>query len=102
MIQRRQHLRLALQSRHPAAVARKGIREDLEGHLSIQLGVGSAIDCAHAAFPELADDAVVGNRFLRFHRATSGIVSFPGRMTRHSNRASISVNIGSYSLASQQ
>ena len=48
---------MALSASHGEAISVpcKGLRQDLGGHLSIQLGVGGAIDLPHAPLAELCD-----------------------------------------------
>jgi hypothetical protein len=62
-----QHLSLALEARHALRILREPLRQHLDRHVAIQIGVSSAVDCAHAAFAELGGDLVVGD-LLRHHR----------------------------------
>jgi hypothetical protein len=51
VVQRRQHLGFALESRHPRGVADELIRQHLEGHRALEAAVRRTIDVAHAALP---------------------------------------------------
>jgi hypothetical protein len=58
MIERGQHLRLALETCEAVGVERERVGDDLQRDVAIQLGIAGAIDLAHAAGAELADDFV--------------------------------------------
>jgi len=62
MIQARQHLRLALESRHPLGIFSELIRQHLERHLATELGVFRAPHLAHPASAKLVGDTVVQQR----------------------------------------
>ena len=49
VIQRREHLRFALEAREPIRIARDRCRQDFDRDVAIQLRVAGAIDFAHAA-----------------------------------------------------
>jgi len=49
MVQRRQHLRFAGESRHAVGVLRERFGDDFDGHVAAQLGIGGAVHFAHAA-----------------------------------------------------
>jgi hypothetical protein len=49
MVERRQHLRLALESRKPGGIGREGSRKDLERHVPVEPRIACAIHLAHAA-----------------------------------------------------
>ena len=49
MIQRREHLRFALEPREPIRIGRERLRQDLERDVAIQPRVAGAIHLAHAA-----------------------------------------------------
>jgi hypothetical protein len=70
MVQRRQHLRFALQAREPIGIAGKRFRQDLDRHLSLQPGVARAIHLTHAAAAERLGDFVgaEGCPALQAHR----------------------------------
>ena len=59
VIQRRQHARFALESRHAFAVVTEGFGKKLDGDTAAQLGVGGLIDVAHAARTQMAGDLVM-------------------------------------------
>ena len=63
MVQRGEDFRFALEPGQPLAVGRHSVGEDLDGDLSLEVGVGGAIDLAHPAHADLR-----GN----FIRAESG------------------------------
>ena len=52
MVQAGQDLRLPLESGEAIRVVRKGLRQDLQSDLAVELGVGGQPDLPHAAFPE--------------------------------------------------
>ena len=58
MVQRGQHLGLALEPREPVRVAREGRRKDLHRDVAVELRVPRAIHLAHPAFAEQRDDFV--------------------------------------------
>ncbi len=58
MVERRQHLRLALEARQPFGIAGKGVGQHLDGDVPVELGVPRSIHLAHAAFADLGGDAV--------------------------------------------
>jgi uncharacterized protein len=49
MIERREHLRLALESRHAFGVARECFGQDFQRHIAPELGIARAVDLAHPA-----------------------------------------------------
>src|SRR5438034_11272606 len=61
MVQRRQELRLALESDHALGVPSVDLREHLQRDVAVQTGVSGTVDLAHPARPELLDDAIVGD-----------------------------------------
>ena len=52
MIERREHLRFALEPRQPIGIGRERVRQDLDRDVAIQLRVAGAIHLAHAAAPQ--------------------------------------------------
>src|SRR6516165_6328716 len=58
MIERRKHVRFAVEAREPIRVAREHLRQPLERDVTIELRVSGAIDLAHAAFADFGDDIV--------------------------------------------
>ena len=82
MVQRGQHLRLALESLHAPHVLGKGGRQDLDGHLPMEFGIGGTINGAHAALAELGGDLVVADADGWAHRSEYGnrITSVTGGM----------------------
>ena len=58
MIERRQHLRFALESGQTFGVAGKGVWEHLDRHLPVKARVSGSIDLAHAAFADLGGDFI--------------------------------------------
>ena len=52
VVQRGQNLRFALKPSHAVGVAREGLRQRLEGHLALEVGIGRPIHLAHAASAE--------------------------------------------------
>src|SRR5215831_17509194 len=59
MIERGEHLRFPLEARHSFGLLCESLGQDFDRHLAAELGIGRAIDLAHAAFPELGGDAVM-------------------------------------------
>ena len=70
MVERARGLRLAQQPRLPAGVALDLARQQLERHLAAQPLIDRAIDLAHRAAAERADDAVM-RELHRWHPAAS-------------------------------
>ena len=58
MVERRQHLRFALEPREPFGIVRRTVRQDLDGDVAIELRVAGAVDLAHAARADRRDDFV--------------------------------------------
>ena len=58
MVQRRQRLGFALEARQPLGVVGEGLGQDLDRDVATQLGVGRAIDLAHAAGAEGGDNFI--------------------------------------------
>jgi len=76
MIHRCQHLCFALEASQAAGILRENVRQNLDGDLAIQLGVGCPPDFAHAALAELGCDAIAGDGLWRAHGvAVFGILS---------------------------
>ena len=65
MIERREHLRLARESRQPIRVAREQLGQDLERDVAIEFRVARAIDLAHAALPKPVEDLVSADSAAR-------------------------------------
>ena len=59
MVERRQDFRFALEARHPTAIGRELVGQDLERDVSIELVVAGAIDFSHPADPEQLENLVV-------------------------------------------
>ncbi len=60
MIQRCEHVSLALESSHPLTVARETLGEHFNRNVALQFGIPSAVNLTHAAASKLAQDFVVG------------------------------------------
>ena len=58
MVQRREHFGFALKPSQPIVIRRDGRRQDLDGDLTLELGVGSPIDLPHSALTEQGGDFV--------------------------------------------
>ena len=58
MVQRGEHLSLALESRHAVRIALKRFRQYFERHIPLQPGVSGAIHLSHAAGADWRDDLV--------------------------------------------
>src|SRR5262249_46325183 len=61
MVQRGEHLRLALEARHAIGILRERWWEDFDGYVAIELGVRSAPDLSHAAGAKLGGYPVMGD-----------------------------------------
>ena len=49
MVERREHLRLALEPGETIGVGREEVRQDLDGDVALQLRVARLVDLAHPA-----------------------------------------------------
>jgi hypothetical protein len=58
MIQRGQHFSFALEAQHAPGLAGVSIGENLQRHVTFQLGIASAVDLAHAARADRREDLV--------------------------------------------
>src|SRR5262249_9814171 len=67
-----QQLRLALEPAETLRVGREGAREDLDRHVTAELGVAGPVHLAHAAGAERRDDLVVS-------QAAAGVEAHGGR-----------------------
>jgi len=83
MIERRQGLRLVLETRQVAGVGGERLGQNLERHFAVQLGVARAVHLSHSSRAERGDDLVgadSGSRWQRhgswasIHRAAWGDV----------------------------
>ena len=61
VIQSGQDLGLAVKTRDAIPIPGKGLRQDLDGHLTVEFGIGGAIDLTHAALAELRRNLIVGD-----------------------------------------
>src|SRR5947207_2547044 len=59
MVQRRQHSRFALETRHAVAIVAEGFGKKLDGHTAAQPRVRSLIHVPHTARTQMAGDLVV-------------------------------------------
>ena len=62
VIQRGEHLRLALEAREAIGVGGERVGEDLQRDVATELRVARAIDLAHAAGADRGDDLVGAER----------------------------------------
>jgi hypothetical protein len=60
VVERGEEVRLALETGEALGVLSDLGREDLDGHVTVKVGVGGAVDLAHAPGPDGGGDAVVG------------------------------------------
>ena len=58
MVERRQHLRFAVEARQSLRVVGEDVRENFDRDVTVQLRVARPIDLAHAAGPEGGQDFV--------------------------------------------
>ena len=75
MIQRREHLRFALEPRQAIRIAGKCRRQDLDRDVAIQLRIARAVDLAHPADAEQAVDAEHADRRCRSAARRAGPMS---------------------------
>ena len=82
MVQRRQHLGLALEARHALAVVRERLGQNLDRHVAFQLGIVGAVHLAHAAGADGRED-LVGAQFVTQGELHTGIqFSLPNQNSR--------------------
>ena len=58
MVQRSEHFRFTLKASQSVRIRRQGGRQNLDGDLTFQLGIGGTIHLPHAAFTNLGGDLV--------------------------------------------
>ena len=58
MVERREHLRLALEAREPIGVAMERLRQHLDGDVAVQLRVACPIHLAHASRAKCGDEFI--------------------------------------------
>jgi hypothetical protein len=58
-----------IERRQDLGLVGEAVRDDFDGDVAIELGVGGAVHGPHAALPELGGDAVVGDSLRRAHSA---------------------------------
>jgi hypothetical protein len=58
MVERGQHLRLALESGEAIPIEREGLGDNLQRDVASELGIARALHLAHTASPEGRDDFV--------------------------------------------
>ena len=58
MIERRQYLSLALETREPVRVGRKICRKQLQRHITVKLQVAGTEDLAHSTLAQLFSDSI--------------------------------------------
>ena len=68
MVERGQHLRLALESSQSFGVVGELIGEDFDRHVATELGVLGSVDLTHPAFANGLDYLVVGELVTRLER----------------------------------
>jgi hypothetical protein len=68
MVQRGQHPRFTRESCHAVGILGERFRQNLDGDIAVQLGVGGTPDFTHPARAELSGDPVVSDRGLGAHR----------------------------------
>ncbi len=59
MVQRGQDFGLTLKPCQPLRVSRESFGEDLERHLTLELGIGGLVDLSHAALADEGGDVVM-------------------------------------------
>ena len=69
VVQRGQHLGFAFKPGKAVGIVGEGLRQDLQRHVPVELGVSSSIHLAHAAFADLGGDVVgaEGGAGLQWH-----------------------------------
>ncbi len=58
MVERREHLRFALEAREPVRVLCERSRQHLQRDVAVEPGVAGTIDLAHSAFAQLGHDLI--------------------------------------------
>ena len=58
MIERREHLRFAREPRETVRIEKKGVGQDLQSNVAIQLRIAGAVDLSHATFADQRGDFV--------------------------------------------
>ncbi len=92
MIERRQHLRFALEAGQTFGVAGKGVWEHLDRHLPVKARVSGPVDLAHPTFTDLGGDFIRAKESAGFKRH----VQLTGtRAVSSSNQSSTNVSDGS-------
>ena len=68
MIQCGQDLGFTFEAGDEILVPGGGLRQDLDGHVTVELGIGGAVHLAHAALPDLLQQFVLADRLSRLKR----------------------------------
>ena len=63
-----ENLRFPLEPRQPIRISRKRLRQDLQRHLPVQLGIGGLIDLSHAALADKGGHVVMAESGTDFER----------------------------------
>ena len=89
VVQRREQLRLALESRDAIRVGHESVGEDLDRDVATELGVARAIDLAHPAGAEWRDDFIrpEARTVSKQHGVRAGPRIIPTRPIRRSDHA---------------
>ena len=58
VVERGEHLRLPLEPSEAIRIIGKRLRQDFEGHITVEIGVSGPIHLAHAAFADPGGDGV--------------------------------------------
>lgn len=78
MIQRSEHFRFALKASESIVIRRQGGRQNLDGDLTFQLGIGGPIHLAHAPFADERGDFVDADACSRSE--SQGVVDYTGAL----------------------
>ena len=87
MVERREHLRLALEACEPVGIAGEELGKDLQRDVTIELRVARTIDLAHAARAECRDDLVGAETRTGGQRHESRLIVATEAMTAKEKRA---------------
>ena len=87
MVERREHLRLALKACEPVGIAREELGKDLQRDVTIELRVARTIDLTHAARAECRDDLVGAEARTGGQRHESRLIVATEAITAKEKRA---------------
>src|SRR5579864_9514343 len=83
MVQRGEDLRFALETSHAVGVRGERLRQDLDGHVPVEIGVAGAVDLPHASAAQQVRDSVrpQPRALSQFHKIRAIICSLASLVT---------------------